>query len=114
MTTRGNETFEHHQVKEAIVKILRDKGRKVKPECTVPSLTTPGREWVIDVADVTDPGHPVYYEIQKGSNKSFRTKMRMFAKHTGKDLVPVYINDITPEVRRNMVRLRTYLEDVVH
>jgi len=109
----GNETPEHARVKAELYDILLRMGRKVRKEHPVPSLLEDGREWVIDVADLTDPGHPIYYEVQKGSNKSFRSKQRAFAKATGKDLVPVYINQLPRTVRENMVAFRKWVEDRV-
>lgn len=110
---RGSEGPDHARVKAELYDILVRMGRKVRKEHTVPSLLEDGKEWVIDVADVTDGGHPIFYEVQKGSNKSFRTKQRAFARATGKDLVPIYINQLPREVRRNMVAFRKWVEERV-
>jgi len=110
---RGSEGPEHALLKAVLFDTLVRMGRKARKEHVVPSMTEAGKEWVIDVADLTDPAHPVYYEVQRGSNKSFRTKQRAFARATGRDLVPVYIDELPRSVRANMVQLRQWVEERV-
>jgi len=109
----GNETPEHALVKAMLYDALVRRGRKVKKELSVPSMLEFGREWVIDVADVTDPAHHVYYEVQRGPNQSFRDKQLAFARATGKDLVPVYIDDIPSDLLENVMQVRQWVEERV-
>lgn len=111
---RGNESPEHARVKAELYDILvRAKKGPIKKEHKIQSLIEPNKTWIIDVADLSDPAYPIFYEVQKVSNKSFRAKQKAFARHTGKDLVPIYVNKMPDKIKKNMVAFRQWVEDQV-
>jgi len=109
---RGSVGQVHNTIQEQIVYLLESRGRKVRKEHEVPSLVESGKSWVIDVADITDPAHPVYYEVELGkSNYSFKRKAKAFAKHTGADMIPIWVFRIPVPMRQNIIELSKWLEE---
>lgn len=93
----------HNLVQNILVDLLEKERPKriVRKEWEVANLTDWNKRWVIDVADITDPAHPVYYEIQQGQNPSFEEKEDAIAAGIGVDLHPIFIEDIERELGKN-------------
>ena len=110
---RGNVGMLHNAVQNALVDTLEAMGRKVKKEHKVPSLVVYGREWVVDVADITDAAHPIYYEIEPRPNQKIRKKIAAVAAHTNVDIIPIYYEHLDPDVKRSIIKLRKHLGALV-
>ena len=112
---RGNVSPLHNTVQNELVDILERKNRRVKKEYEVPSRVEAGKCWVVDVADITDAGNPVYYEVQDGQNASFTEKMLALANHNQIDLVPLYLSELRAALGDNprLADLRAWIEKAV-
>ena len=110
---RGNAGVMHNIVQDMLVDILERKGRKVRKEFEVCSKVEYGKFWVIDVADITDAAHPIYYEVQAGRNESFNAKLTEIGLGTGWDLVPLYLDELEKEHGKNVgvQTLRKWIEE---
>lgn len=107
---RGNTTPLHDDVQDKLFRILLDMGRKPKKEYKVPSIT---KNNIVDVADRTDPGHPVFYEVEtRGRTKRFKAKEQEFVDRLGRDLVLIDIKELKKaHPKLEFLKVRAWLKE---
>ena len=113
--SRGNAKFLHNSIQDMLVHILEEQPKAwVKREWDVPSRLECGKYWVIDVADLTNRKHPVYYEVESDKSKtaSTRKKQLALAKHTRIDLVIIPVWELDKSA--SLGEIEAWLRERVH
>ena len=114
---RGNVGLLHNTLQNMLVDILEDRNPKARiyKEHPVPSKLEFGKSWVVDVADLSHPRFPTYYEIDTKSTASTRKKVEALKHHTGFDLVVITIDSMKRELGKNpgILDIKKWLEERV-
>lgn len=110
---RGNVSDLHDDIQDKLVRILERKGRRVYKEHIVPSISLGNS--VVDVADLTDPAHPVYYEVEStGRTKRFEKKEAEFHTRLGKDIVLIDLRQLKKDVPGlEFLKVTRWLEEMI-
>jgi hypothetical protein len=109
---RGNVSYLHNSVQDLLVHILENKKngepgekkserrRKVHKEYQMAGVVQSIS--VVDVVDLSDPLHPVLYEVEdQGRTPRFSAKEEHFARRLGLDLVLIDLRELRKLHGRN-------------
>jgi hypothetical protein len=105
----------HNRMQDELVDILERgrRGTRIRKEHHVPNQQ--GGEFVIDVADVTDPTAHVYYEVEERPSAKIEKYREAFAAGVGADVVVLYVSEMRRALGRNprVNELRSWIKDRV-
>jgi len=107
---RGNTSPLHDDVQDKLYRLLIDTGRKAERELGVHGIQGDN---IVDVVDVTDLSHPVFYEIEtRGRTKRFVAKEREFCDRLGKDLVLIDTRELKlAHPKLEFLKVRAWLKE---
>jgi len=107
---QGNTSPLHDDVQDKLWRLLLDMGRKAVREHKVPGIM---KDNIIDVADKTNPGDPIYYEVEtRGRTARFIAKEKEFVDRLGKDLVLIDLQELKKaHPKLEFLKVRAWLKE---